>query len=173
MFSTARRYRQIAAFILKYRRAGVLRTPGDPPGMDGADTSMSPEQFSRDVEALGPAFVKLAQALSTRPDLVAPRYLPALQRMQDAVGAVPAGEIEAVIATELKAPVAALFRRFDSEPIAAGSLAQVHAAELPDGTAVAVKVQRPGIEARVASDLDLLSSVARFALPCGMRKLRA
>src|SRR5690242_873696 len=163
MFSTTRRYRQIAAFILKYRRAGVLRAPGDPPGMDTSEGDIPPEQFSEDIEALGPAFVKLAQALSTRPDLVAPRYLSALQRMQDGVGEVAAIEIEGVVAQELGAPVGALFRRFDPTPIAAGSLAQVHAAELPDGTPVAVKVQRPGIEARVASDMELLTSVARFA----------
>ena len=163
MFSTTRRYRQIAAFILKYRRAGVLRAPGDPPGMDTSEGDIPPEQFSEDIEALGPAFVKLAQALSTRPDLVAPRYLSALQRMQDGVGEVPAIEIEGVVAQELGAPVGALFRRFDPTPIAAGSLAQVHAAELPDGTPVAVKVQRPGIEARVASDMELLTAVARFA----------
>jgi len=163
MFSTTRRYRQIAAFILKYRRAGVLRAPSDPPGMDTGDGDIPPEQFSEDIEALGPAFVKLAQALSTRPDLVAPRYLSALQRMQDGVGEVAAIEIEGVVAQELGAPVGALFRRFDPTPIAAGSLAQVHAAELPDGTPVAVKVQRPGIEARVASDMELLTSVARFA----------
>ena len=163
MFSTTRRYRQIAAFILKYRRAGVLRAPGDPPGMDTGEGDIPPEQFSEDIEALGPAFVKLAQALSTRPDLVAPRYLSALQRMQDGVGEVAAIEIEGVVAQELGAPVGALFRRFDPTPIAAGSLAQVHAAELPDGTPVAVKVQRPGIEARVASDMELLTSVARFA----------
>lgn len=163
MFSTTRRYRQIAAFILKYRRAGVLRAPGDPPGVDTSEGDIPPEQFSQDIEALGPAFVKLAQALSTRPDLVAPRYLSALQRMQDGVGEVAAIEIEGVVAQELGAPVGALFRRFDPTPIAAGSLAQVHAAELPDGTPVAVKVQRPGIEARVASDMELLTSVARFA----------
>ncbi|MGN6382267.1 MAG: ABC1 kinase family protein [Dyella sp.] len=163
MFSTTRRYRQIAAFILKYRRAGVLRAPGDPPGMDTSEGDIPPEQFSEDIEALGPAFVKLAQALSTRPDLVAPRYLSALQRMQDGVGEVAAIEIEGVVAQELEAPVGALFRRFDPTPIAAGSLAQVHAAELPDGTPVAVKVQRPGIEARVASDMELLTAVARFA----------
>ena len=163
MFSTTRRYRQIAAFILKYRRAGVLRAPRAPPGMDTSEGDIPPEQFSEDIEALGPAFVKLAQALSTRPDLVAPRYLSALQRMQDGVGEVAAIEIEGVVAQELGAPVGALFRRFDPTPIAAGSLAQVHAAELPDGTPVAVKVQRPGIEARVASDMELLTSVARFA----------
>ncbi len=163
MFSTTRRYRQIAAFILKYRRAGVLRAPGDPPGMDTSEGDIPPEQFSEDIEALGPAFVKLAQALSTRPDLVAPRYLSALQRMQDGVGEVAAIEIEGVVAQELGAPVGALFRRFDPTPIAAGSLAQVHAAELPDGTPVAVKVQRPGIENRVASDMELLTAVARFA----------
>lgn len=163
MFSTTRRYRQIAAFVLKYRRAGVLRSPTDSLPTDTADRQASPEQFAQDIEALGPAFVKLAQALSTRPDLVAPPYLAALQRMQDAVGEVPSAEIEAVVEQELGAPVYALFQRFDPTPLAAGSLAQVHAAELVDGSEVAVKVQRPAIESRVASDLELLSAVARFA----------
>ena len=163
MLATTRRYRQIAAFILKYRRAGVLRSPGDATSTEAIDPETSPDRFARDIEALGPAFVKLAQALSTRPDMVDPRYLVALQRMQDAVGAVPLDDVVAVIESELGAPVASVYRRFEPTPVAAGSLAQVHAAELTDGTAVAVEVQRPGIEADVASDLDLLGSVARFA----------
>ena len=163
MFSTTRRYRQIAAFVLKYRRAGVLRSPTDSLPAETGGRPASPEDFAKDIEALGPAFVKLAQALSTRPDLVAPPYLSALQRMQDAVGEVPSADIEAVVEQELGAPIHALFQRFDPHPLAAGSLAQVHAAELVDGSQVAVKVQRPAIESRVASDLELLSAVARFA----------
>ncbi|MEZ2416438.1 ABC1 kinase family protein [Luteibacter sp. RCC_6_2] len=163
MLASTRRYRQIASFVLKYRRAGVLRSPTDPMATAPERDAASPEQFARDIESLGPAFIKLAQALSTRPDLVAPPYLVALQRMQDAVVEVPKHSIAALIEQELGAPVSTLYADFDENPLAAGSLAQVHAAHLLDGSRVAVKVQRPGIEADVASDLDLLARVARLA----------
>ena len=155
------RYARILRFALRYRRAGVFRQlPSDAPSAEGA---YGPERFVADLEQLGPAFIKLGQALSGRPDLVNPRYLRALGRIQDDVEPVPVEAIREIIQRELGDTPERLFKRFDAQPIAAGSLAQVHAAELPDGTPVAVKVQRPGIEARVASDMELLTSVARFA----------
>jgi len=118
-------------------------------------------------ERLGPAFIKLGQLASVRPDVFAPETIFELERLQDRVGAVSADEIRAVLERELGADADSLFGDFEDEPVAAGSVAQVHRArlarayrpvigpELPAGTPVAIKVLRPGIEALIAADLAI------------------
>lgn len=153
------RYARILRFALRYRRAGVFRQlPSDAPSAEGA---YGPERFVADLEQLGPAFIKLGQALSGRPDLVNPRYLRALGRIQDDVEPVPVEAIREIIQRELGDTPERLFKRFDAQPIAAGSLAQVHAVTLPDGTDAVVKVRRPGIEERIRTDLRMLERIAR------------
>jgi ubiquinone biosynthesis protein len=104
--------------------------------------------------------LKLGQFASSRGDLLPPAYVTALSRLQDRVPAVPTAGIRARIEAELGAPVDQLFASFTDEPVAAASLAQVHAAELPDGTRVAVKVQVPGVEELVRADLAALRVLA-------------
>lgn len=100
--------------------------------------------------------LKVGQLLSTRGDLLPPVYVEVLSKLQDRAPPLPAEVISAVIESELGRGINELFAEFDPEPLAAASLAQVHAALLPGGEAVAVKVMIPGIEERVRADLAAL-----------------
>ncbi|HET7359228.1 MAG TPA: AarF/ABC1/UbiB kinase family protein, partial [Rhodanobacteraceae bacterium] len=102
-------------------------------------------------------------ALSTRPDMVPEPYLLALERMQDDVAPVPVAEIRTVVEGELGTRIATVFASFDDEPLAAGSVAQVHAATLRDGREVVLKVQRPGIAQTLREDLAILAKLAGAA----------
>src|SRR6266571_5038378 len=115
------------------------------------------------LEELGPCFIKLGQLMSTRPDLLPANYIEALSRLQNTVTPVPSDKVTAIIESELGAPLAELFASFDCEPLATASMAQVHRAFLPDGSEVAVKVQRPGVRQRIEIDIEILNEVARFA----------
>ena len=122
-----------------------------------------PEHLRLALEDLGVTAVKLGQVLSTRPDLVPSEIAAELSRLQDHAPPVPFEAVRAVVEAELGEPLDVLFADFDPEPLAAASIGQVHAATLPDGTAVVVKVQRPGVEAQAEADLALLGYLARAA----------
>lgn len=121
-----------------------------------------PQRLRHTLEELGPTFIKLGQILSTRPDILPQEYIVELSKLLDATAPVPASEIRASIEDQLNHPIHELFSRFEDEPIASASIGQVHRAALPDGTAVVVKVQRPGIRRIVEADLNLLQTQARF-----------
>ena len=154
---------QIVKFLLKYRTAGVFSgieldaAELDP---DTDEVQGQPEQFVTDLEALGPTFIKIGQALSTRPDMVPPAYVAALERMQDDVAPLPFDAIRGVIESELETKLSRLFDSVDETPIGTASLAQVHRGTLRDGRRVAIKVQRPGIETQIRDDLEALASLA-------------
>src|SRR5947208_9412380 len=95
------------------------------------------------LDELGPTFVKFGQLLSTRPDVVPPDIIAELRGLQDDVRPFPYEQVEALVQTELGQPIERLFTEFSERPVAAASIGQVHAAVLPDGHKVAVKVQRP------------------------------
>jgi len=120
------------------------------------------ERMARAAEALGPSFVKLGQALSTRADLIGETEAGDLARLRDRLPPFPTAQAMAAIARELGEPVESLFQSFDATPVAAASIAQVHFAVTSDGQPVAVKVLRPGIEKAFARDLDLLLWLARL-----------
>ena len=122
----------------------------------------NPEELPRDLEGLGPAFIKLGQVLSTRADLLPPAYLQALGRLQDKVEPFPFADVEETIEQELGVRLSKGFDSFDETPIAAASLGQVHRAALRDGRLVAVKVQRPGVRERVVEDLQAMEDIAGF-----------
>jgi len=115
------------------------------------------------LEELGPVFIKFGQMLSTRPDLLPDDIAMELTRLQDQVPPFPGEDAEKIVAEALGAPLDHLFRQFDTQPVASASVAQVHYAVLQDGTEVAVKVLRPGIEHTIERDLALLDTLARLA----------
>ncbi len=111
---------------------------------------------------LGPAFIKVGQALSTRPDLLPPVYTNALSELQDAVPPFSSSEAIARVEQELGQHIGELFQRFDPQPIAAASLGQVHRAMLPNGEEVVVKVQRPGLEPLIKLDSKVIQQLIGF-----------
>jgi ubiquinone biosynthesis protein len=113
-------------------------------------------------EELGPSFIKLAQVLSTRPDLIPSRYTQEFERLQDRVPPFPYEESRAIIEEEISESFESVFRQFERIPIAAASIAQVHRAVLMDGTKVIVKVQRPDIRENLESDMDILYYMSRL-----------
>ncbi|PWW07382.1 2-octaprenylphenol hydroxylase [Paenibacillus cellulosilyticus] len=115
------------------------------------------------LEELGPTFVKFGQIASTRPDLLPADIIAELVKLQDSVPPIPYHEAAAVLEAELGAPVEELFARFDQTPVAAASIGQVHLARLPDGRAVAVKIQRPNIQEQIETDLEILDNLSRIA----------
>ncbi len=119
-----------------------------------------PERVRRVLEELGPTFVKLGQILATRVDLFGPEWLEEFGKLQDHAPAVEWEEIEAQLTEDLGAPPEEVFGRVEHEPLAAASLAQVHRAWLDDGTAVVLKVRRPGIRRVIEADLRLLKRLA-------------
>jgi ubiquinone biosynthesis protein len=118
--------------------------------------------FRKRLVELGPAYMKLGQVLSTRPDLLPEPYIRELEKLQDDVPPIPTDEVIAVMESDLGARLSKLFVDFDREPLGTASLGQVHAAVLRGGRDVVVKVQRPGIRAQLADDIEFFREVASF-----------
>ena len=112
------------------------------------------------LDDLGPIFVKFGQILSTRRDLLPGDIADELSQLQDNVAPFPGAAARAIVERALGQPVSELFERFDEEPLASASIAQVHAARLRDGREVVVKVVRPGIEQTIRRDVGLLYLIA-------------
>jgi predicted unusual protein kinase regulating ubiquinone biosynthesis (AarF/ABC1/UbiB family) len=159
-----RRKAQVLAFLLKHRNAGVFgglaRDAAEDDAAPPTGDHDAPARFVEELEALGPAFIKVGQALSTRPDMVPPHYIAALERIQDNVDPLPIEVVRQAVEDELGVRLNAVFSSFDETPLGSASLAQVHRATLRDGRAVAVKVQRPGIRDAIRADLDAIASLA-------------
>ncbi len=162
-FSRLRRLLQIRRVVARY---GLREFLGGRPARDARPRG---ERLRLALEELGPVFIKFGQALSTRPDIVPPDIAQALTGLQDCVPPFPGNEARAIVESELGRKLEDLFESFDETPIAAASVAQVHAAQLkPDaagnpGMQVVVKVLRPGIEAVMAADIELLHTLAELA----------
>ena len=167
------RYREIVAILWKYGFADVLRLVALQRVLGIEDATIAvheegllskplPERMRLALEELGPTFVKFGQIVSSRRDLVTDEYFVELCKLQAQVPPFSAEEVRAIIAEELGRPISQVFKRFDDKPVGSASIAQVHAARLPDGTKVAIKVQRPDIEEVIELDLAVLLDLARF-----------
>ncbi|HUI90166.1 MAG TPA: AarF/ABC1/UbiB kinase family protein [Anaerolineales bacterium] len=127
--------------------------------------------FRLALEELGPTFVKIGQLLSTRPDLLPPPFIAELTKLVDTVPPEPWDAIRTVLVRELGQAPEKVFSTIDPQPIGAASLAQVHAATLPDGQEVVVKVQRPDIIPVIETDLEILSILAARAQATSLGKI--
>ncbi len=171
-----KRLRQIATVLTKHGFSAVVAGTGlarfasdsdadavefESESLLGEDRSEAAVRFRNVLEDLGPTFVKLGQILSTRPDIMPPEFMDELKSLQDRVPAMPLEEIREQIETKLGRPLEELYAEFHDKPLAAASIGQVHRARTHDGDDVVVKVQRPGILAKIRSDLDLLYYLAR------------
>jgi ubiquinone biosynthesis protein len=155
--SKAQRYREIVGTLARHGIGAV----GEQIGKEEEDRDrVRAEHVRLACEELGPAFIKLGQALSTRADLLPDAYRVELMKLQDDVPPVPAAVVAQVIREELGAPPEELFAFFDRGPLASASIGQVHAARLADGREVVVKVRKPGVEDLVERDLEILNDLA-------------
>ncbi len=130
---------------------------------DEPSTLITPIQLRQTLEELGPTFMKLGQVLSTRADLLTPDFQAELSSLQDQAPPVPIAIILETIEAELGQPANERFASFDTRPLATGSIGQAHLATLHDGTAVVVKVRRPGAVEQIDEDLKLLRRLAFIA----------
>ena len=121
------------------------------------------ERLRLALQELGPIFVKFGQAVSTRRDLLPLDIADELAKLQDAVPPFPGAQARGLIETALGHSVTTLFRAFDETPLAAASIAQVHAATMLDGTDVVVKVLRPDMHEVITRDLEVMHELARIA----------
>ena len=171
-----RRYRHIMGVLIRYgfddfadrfRRTLVPRwgsrvIPSRIRPPRGGQPRQREERVRLALEELGPLFVKLGQLLSTRPDLIPNSYAEELSKLQDRVTPEKFAPIRTEVTRQLGKPLDQLFRRFDPEPLAAASIAQVHRAETLEGKKVVVKVRRPGITDAVRVELEILEDLARL-----------
>ncbi|MDP2168438.1 MAG: AarF/UbiB family protein [Thermodesulfovibrionales bacterium] len=173
-YKAARRLQQIVNVFLRHGFGRVidqihlgkyipfrkrLKTFGQWPALKGPTV---PERLRVAFAELGPSFIKLAQVLSSRPDLISARYADEFKKLQDEVPPFPAEEAKKIIEAEIKMPVSAMFLDFTPAPVAAASIAQVHHATLLDGSRVIVKVQRPNIKEQIETDIDIMTTAARL-----------
>lgn len=163
---------EIAAVFARHGLGDLIRRAGLAPLFERAGVALHvrsarglaekrPEVRVREAfEELGPAFVKLGQLLAGRSDLLTRAWADELMRLREDVRPVPFEELYVQLEQDLGAPPQRIFRNLDPRPLAAGSIAQVHRAELEDGTRVVLKIRRPDIEETVRADLRLLTRLA-------------
>ncbi|MET8870156.1 AarF/UbiB family protein [Nonomuraea sp. NPDC004580] len=175
--SRTRRYSQITRIAVRHGLGPYLRGRGERPD-DRSGKLRLAASLRAALDDGGVTFVKLGQVLSTRRDLLPAEFVDELGRLQDQVAPAPWEQVEPVLRAELGGPVDEVFAAFDRTPLAAASIGQVHAARLHSGREVVVKVRRPGIEAVVGQDLEIVRRLAatlegrtRWGRSLGLRDL--
>ena len=168
------RVHQIAAVLVRYGFGGLVQRVGMASALERAGKALRwrepedlarlepPARVRRVLEELGPTFVKLGQILATRGDLFPPEWIVEFGKLQDAAPALPFEDLRGQLVEDLGEAPEAVFAELDPVPLAAASLAQVHRARLADGTAVVIKVRRPGIRPVIEADLRLLDRLAEI-----------
>ena len=129
---------------------------------NGEDVEATARAFREKLVELGPAYIKLGQVLATRGDLLPAAYIKELETLHDDVEPMAFHEVARLIEAELGAPLEELFPNINIDPLGTASLGQVHAATLPDGRDVVVKVQRPNIRPLLAEDIAFFHELAQF-----------
>jgi predicted unusual protein kinase regulating ubiquinone biosynthesis (AarF/ABC1/UbiB family) len=124
------------------------------------DVKARAEAFAAALSRMGPTYVKFGQLLSTRPDIVPPEYINALEALQDNLDSFSFADVERIVEEELGVRISKAFEHFEATPMAAASLGQVHRATLRDGREVVVKVQRPNVREQVHRDLEVFTDIA-------------
>jgi len=166
-----RRYRHIMAVLMKYGMVEAAeavrkrhRIRREEPAAAEADQSFRRHsravRFRMALEELGPTFIKFGQLLSTRPDLIPPDYIHELERLQDEVAPETSDRIFTEIEQQLSGRLEDIFASFDRQPIAAGSIAQVHRATTRQGKDVVVKARRPLIVETIKTECEILEELA-------------
>lgn len=168
------RVHDIAAVLIRYGFGDLVQRIGMARALERAGKVLgwrTPEELARlapparvrrALEDLGPTFIKLGQILATRVDLFRPEWIAEFGKLQDAAPAVPFPDLRRQLTEDLGDDPEAIFAGLETQPLAAASLAQVHRARLTDGTAVILKVRRPGIRPTVEADLRLLKFLAEI-----------
>ncbi|MBR4580956.1 MAG: AarF/ABC1/UbiB kinase family protein [Lachnospiraceae bacterium] len=148
MFDETKRLEEIAGVIRKHNLV---------------KNGITPEGLRHVLEDLGPTFIKIGQIMSSRTDVLPKEYCEELEKLRADVKPLPVETIKKEISTELGRPAEELFLSIDEEPLGSASIAQVHAAVLPDGRKVVIKVQRPYVADMMMKDFSLLLKAARMA----------
>ena len=166
---------ELATILLKYGFADVIRRLGLSTPVEHAGklvrSSMRPdmlrmgtaERLRHAMEEMGPTFVKLGQVLATRVDLFPLDWIAEFEKLQDQATAIPYEELVPHIEAALGKPLESAFARIDSKPIGVASIGQVHSGLTRRGQKVVLKIQKPGIRAKIESDLRLLDQLAKLA----------
>ena len=161
-----KRYKDIAKLLLKYGKSDLVSAAGLEESLLEEDKKVEItekiDDLPRDLENLGPAYVKLGQFMSTRSDMLPIEYVEALERLQDKVKPFPLEQVHEIFSHETGIRFSKAFEEFDAVPIGAASIGQVHKAKLRDGKVVVVKIQRPDIREQIFEDLDVFCEVSEF-----------
>ena len=168
------RLQEIAGVLIRYGFGDMVRRIGMSAALERTGRMLHwddpeamahmapPERVRCAMQDLGPTFVKLGQVMATRVDLLTPEWTTELGKLQNAVPALPFAQVRPQLVEDLGADPEAVFERLEEAPLAAASLAQTHRAWLADGSAVVLKVRRPGIRDTVEADLRLMARLAEI-----------